>query len=202
MDGAFTIQTEDKLWPWTHTCDLFSLSHSLFKRWNTDWPMCVAGRQNQRNLQTDWYVRSVVELHWETCMQVRCQKHGVLLRAICKGYVQSSPSRGAVCSDPKEKLYEWLLTHRKCLFVHSKSTTLHMRSDTLVNNDMSWITRRCLIFPLGHGIDKCNVVLPIKIYEQKEKRDNIRAGYCNMSKFNALQRIPIWKLKPDQTPHK
>lgn len=45
----------------------------------------------------------------------------------------------------------------------------------------AWSSRLC------HGIDKCNVVLTIKIYEWKEKRDDIRAGYCNMSKFNALQ---------------
>lgn len=60
-----------------------------------------------------------------------------LLWAICKGYVQSSPRRGAACSDPKEKLYERLFTHRKCMFIHSKSTALHMRSYTLVNNDIS-----------------------------------------------------------------
>lgn len=45
---------------------------------------------------------------------------------------------------------------------------------------------------LCHGIDKRNVVLTIKAYEWKEKRDAIRAGYCNMSKFNDLHHQKNW----------
>lgn len=183
MDGAFTIQTEDKLWTWTHTRDLFSLSHSLFKRWNTDWPMCVAGYQNQRNLETDWYVRSVVELHWETCMQVCCQKHGVLLRAICKTH----PAEG-LCAPIQRKNYMsgCLHTANACSYILNLQLyiwgQIHLSiiiwAESLAD---AWSSSLC------HGIDKCNVVLTIKIYEWKEKRDDIRAGYCNMSKFSALQ---------------
>ncbi len=187
MYGAFTIQTKDKLWPWTHSRDLFSLSHSLFKRW-TDWPMCVAGYQNQRNLETDWYVRSVVELHWETCMQVRCQKHGVLLRAICKGYVQSSPSRGAVCSDPKEKndMSGCLHTANACSYILNLQLyiwgQIHLSimiwAESLAD---AWSSRLC------HGIDKCNVVLTIKYMNGRKKGMMLGIAICqNSMHYNKL----------------
>ncbi len=56
------------------------------------------------------------------------------LQRLCAKLTQQ---RGCVLRSKGKKLYARLFTHRKCMFIHSKSTTLHMRSDTLVNNDMS-----------------------------------------------------------------
>lgn len=200
MDSAFTIQAEDKLWPWTHTHDLFSPLHSLFKRWNTDWPMCVVGYQNQRDLQIDWYAKSVVELHWETYMQVRCQKHAHYFGRFAKVMCKAHPAEGLYAPIQRKSYMSGCLhTANACSYIPNLQLYIwgHIHLSIMKWAESLADTWSSCLF---HEIDKCNVVLTIKMYQwKKNRRDNIRPGYCNVSRFNTMHNSMhhnIRKFKP------
>lgn len=162
--------------------------------------MCVVGYQNQRDLQIDWYAKSVVELHWETYMQVRCQKHAHYFGRFAKVMCKAHPAEGLYAPIQRKSYMSGCLhTANACSYILNLQLyiwgQIHL-SIMIWAESFTDAWSSCLF----HEIDKYNVVLTIKMYEWKKNRgDNISLGYCNVSRFNTMHNSmhhDIRKFKP------
>lgn len=131
--------------------------------------------------------KSVVELHWETYMQVRCQKHAHYFGRFAKVMCKAHPAEGLYAPIQRKSYMSGCLhTANACSYILNLQLyiwgQIHLSimiwAESLAD---AWSSR------LFHEMDKCNVVLTTKTYEWKKNRgDNIRAGYCNESWFNTM----------------
>lgn len=114
------------------------------------------------------------------------------LQRLCAKFTQEQG-----CALQSKDKATWAPVYAPQMHVHtSKPAALHMRSDALVNIDMSRIARRCL--SLFHATDKCNVLLTIKRINGKQRTANKRAWKLQHVKIQCIL-MKIRNMKLHQT---